>query len=99
MSFAQHHALPLGGLLTLLGSIAMAETVTLDNGRMTYEIFEHSVEHADLPGCPEGLDEDLYFCRLTLAAERAHVFVFALDGDQPLVALRSYDLEEGLPRF
>lgn len=76
-----------------------AEAISLSDGRMTYELYETSIEHADLPGCPEGVDEERHFCRLTLAAEREHVFVFALDGDQPLVAVHSYDLEAGLPGF
>lgn len=85
--------------LAVSGTLVMAEPVTLEDGRVTYEIFEHSVEHVDLAGCPEGIDSDAHFCRLTLADDRAHVFVFAFDGDQPLVALQSYDLEAGLPRF
>jgi hypothetical protein len=80
-------------------ALPRVETVSLDDARMTYEIYETSIEHADLSGCPEGIDEARHFCRLTLAAERAHVFVFALDGDQPLVAVHSYDLDAGLPGF
>ena len=37
--------------------------------------------------------------RMTLADDRAHVFVFDLDADQPLLAVKSYDLDEGLPQF
>ncbi|PKQ11083.1 MAG: hypothetical protein CVT70_16090 [Alphaproteobacteria bacterium HGW-Alphaproteobacteria-1] len=80
-------------------ALPRVETVSLDDARMTYEIYETSIEHADLPGCPEGIDTGRHFCRLTLAAERAHVFVFSLDGDQPLVAVHSYDLDAGLPGF
>jgi len=80
-------------------AVPRAEAISLSDGRMTYELFETSIEHVDLPGCPADVDEERHFCRLTLAAERAHVFVFALDGDQPLVAIHSYDLEAGLPGF
>lgn len=99
MTLTQYNVLAISTLGIVLGTLAMAETVAIDNGRMTYEVFEHSIEHADLAGCPEGVDTDIHFCRLTLADDRAHVFVFALEGDQPLVALHAYGLDEGLPRF
>jgi hypothetical protein len=66
---------------------------------MTYQLFEHTVEHADLAGCPSEFDPETQFCRMTLADERAHVFVFDLEGDQLLQAVKSYDLAEGLPAF
>jgi hypothetical protein len=49
--------------------------------------------------CPAEFDMDKMFCRMTLADDRAHVFVFDLDADQPLLAVKSYDLDEGLPQF
>ncbi len=66
---------------------------------MTYEVFEQSIEHVDLAHCPDNFDEEVVFCRMTLASEMAHVFAFAHDGAQPLVAVRSYDLAEGMPTF
>ena len=89
-------------LLAVLLLIAMpmhaAETV-LDGGPFTYEVFEVSVEHADLATCPDGLNNDQVFCRLTIAADQAHIFVFSYDGDQPLTQVRSYELEDGVLSF
>ena len=36
---------------------------------------------------------------MTLAADLAHVFVFALDGAQPLLAVKSYELGDGFLPF
>ncbi len=65
----------------------------------TYALFETTVEHADLATCPPGIDTSRMFCRLTLASDLIHVFIFALDGDQTLTAIQSYDMADGLPRF
>jgi hypothetical protein len=72
---------------------------SLADGVMTYAVFERSVDHADLDSCPEQFDPDQVFCRLTLAAEMAHVFVFAFDGEQPLVAVEHYDLDDDFLPF
>lgn len=70
----------------------------LPGGALTYDVFEASVDHADLADCPAEFDPDVVFCRLTLAAEAAHVFVFELDGDQRLLAVKNYALDgEFLP--
>lgn len=65
----------------------------LEGGVFTYAVFETAVEHADLPACPAAFDPEAVFCRMTLAGDMAHVFVFALDGDQRLLAVRSYPLD------
>ena len=36
---------------------------------------------------------------MTLAVDRAHVFVFALDGDQSLLAVKHYDLDDAFLHF
>lgn len=73
-------------------------TAYLANG-LTYEIFETAIEHVDLEGCPAEFDADANFCRMTLAADLAHVFVFSYDGDQPLLAVKSYELGDGFLPF
>ena len=83
----------------LLAGSAVAETTALTDGVFTYEAFEHSVDHADLETCPEGINDDAFFCRVTLAAEAAHVFVFSYDGDQPLTEIRSFSLDSGVLDF
>jgi hypothetical protein len=83
----------------VLAADGMPEGAVALPGALPYAVFETTVEHADLAACPQGFDGDKVFCRLTLAAEAAHVFVFSLDGDQPLVAVKSYALDEGVLSF
>ncbi|MDO5646563.1 hypothetical protein [Paracoccus sp. (in: a-proteobacteria)] len=73
---------------SLMGTAAMAQ------GVLTYDVFEHAIDHADLTDCPADLAGDDRFCRATLHNEDLNVFVFSLDGDQPLIAVKSYPLED-----
>lgn len=73
-------------------------TAYLSNG-LTYEIFETTIEHVDLEGCPADFDATANFCRMTLASDLAHVFVFSYDGSQPLLAVKSYELTDGFLPF
>ena len=74
-------------------------TSYLGNGVFTYALFEAAVQHSDLETCPDEFDSDAVFCRLTLAGDMAHVFVFDYEGDQPLLALKSYELTDGILSF
>ncbi len=74
-------------------------TSYLANAVFTYEVYEASVDHADLENCPSEFDPEKVFCRLTLAAEQAHVFVFSYDGEQPLLAVKHYELGDGFLPF
>lgn len=74
-------------------------TSYLANGAFTYDVFEAAVEHADLEGCPAEFDPEAVFCRITLANDMAHIFVFAYGGDQPLLAVKSYELGDGFLPF
>lgn len=76
-----------------------ADTVEIGEDGLTYPVFESTIEHADLATCPEGFDDEEVFCRLTLASDRAHVFVFTYAGEQPLVAVQSHDLTGDLLNF
>ena len=60
---------------------------------MTYEIFEATVEHGDMPECPKALAAEGRFCRVVLQNDMLHVFAFAEDGDQPMVAVMEYPLD------
>ena len=64
----------------------------LEGGAFTYDVFEQSVDHVDLENCPAEFDPDTVFCRMTLASEMANIFVFSFDGEQPLLAVKSYEL-------
>ena len=74
-------------------------TAYLGNGQFTYEVFETTVEHADLEGCPKEFDTDAVFCRVTIASDLAHIFAFSYNGDQPLLAVKSYELTDGFLPF
>ncbi len=89
----------LAAFALVLGTAAHADTVTLADGQMTYEVFEHRIGHVDLATCPDGFDNDKVFCRLTVADERAHVFAFAFEGDQLLQAIRSYEFDDGFLNY
>lgn len=99
MKMSHFHTLGLGALACVAALAVQAETVALPDGRITYEVFEHAVEHVDLASCPSEFADDAHFCRLTLADDRAHVFVFSHGDDQVLTAVKSYDLDAGLPQF
>lgn len=57
---------------------------------LTYEVFEAAVDHLDLASCPAEVAAPGRFCRLTAHRDSLNVFAFSEDGDQPLVAIRSY---------
>ena len=99
MNLSFLRALSLTALCGVAAAASHAETVKVADGRMTYEVFEHAIEHVDLAICPAEFDMDKMFCRMTLADDRAHVFVFAHDAEQPLIAIKSYELDDGLPQF
>lgn len=81
--------------LILAPGLALAEEAPLP---FTYLDFETAVPHIDLAICPEPLDGPGRFCRLTTNADQLNVFVFSEEGDQPLIAFRSWpsDLLAGL---
>ena len=97
MSRILNFALAATTLTAFTAAASDATTDTLD-GPLPYAVFESSVDHVDLADCPDDLDAEQYFCRMTLAAEQANVFVFSFDGDQPLAMVRHFPLEgDGLP--
>ena len=65
---------------------------------LTYADFEAAVPHIDLAVCPEPLAAPGRFCWMTSHADQLNVFAFSEEGDQPLVAFRSWsaDLLVGL---
>ena len=74
-------------------------TTYLGGAEMTYELFERTIEHVDLESCPPEFDPEAVFCRMTLAAEQAHVFAFSYLGDQPLLVVKSYPLTADFVNF
>jgi hypothetical protein len=64
---------------------------------MTYAAFEFAVPHLDLQACPADLARSGVFCRASTGNDAVHVFVFAQEGEQCLVAMKSY--KEGQYQF
>ncbi len=75
------------------------QTVYLDEGTLSYDMFENAVAHVDLASCPAEFAEEEVFCRMTLANGQAHVFVFSVDSDAPLLAIKSLDVTGDLLAF
>ena len=63
---------------------------------LPYEAFEFAVPHVDLETCPDGVTDVAAFCRATIANDEIHVFAFSDEGENHLVALRSFPVD-GLP--
>ncbi|WP_299359484.1 hypothetical protein [uncultured Paracoccus sp.] len=61
---------------------------------LTYEMFETAISHGDLPTCPEALEGEHRFCRFTVHNDALHVFAFSEEGDQPLLAISEYAMDE-----
>ena len=61
---------------------------------LAYEQFEAAVPHLDLAHCPDGLPQQAAFCRATINHHEVHVFTFSEDGESPLIAFRTYAIEE-----
>ena len=89
-AFATAFAIP--GLAVASGAANRHDggTACLANGQFTYEVFEAIVEHADMEGCPTETDTDAVFCRVTIASDLTHIFVFSHNGDQSLQEVKSY---------
>lgn len=87
LSFAALPALFAVPALSLSLSAAQAQ----DALPFTYDMFESSVQHIDIATCPPEVAAENRFCRATLYLDAFHIFVFADEGDQPLVDFLSYD--------
>ncbi len=57
---------------------------------MSYKAFEFAVPHLDLAACPADLPQEKAFCRASTGNDAVHVFVFAEDGEQCLLSVKSY---------
>ncbi len=73
-----------------IAALAVTRAVGQAGCPLTYSVFELAVPHLDLTDCPAGLARPDAFCRASTANDSVHVFVFALDGDQCLLAVKSY---------
>jgi hypothetical protein len=70
----------------ITGGQAVAQTAC----PMTYATFEYAVPHLDLQACPAEFARTDRFCRASVGGDALHVFVFSHEGEQCLVAVKSY---------
>jgi hypothetical protein len=80
--------------LSVLAALVAGGAAAAEPKALTYEEFEVSVPHFDLADCPPPMASPETFCRASFHADAVHVFQFSDQGDQPLVAFRSFD-EDG----
>ncbi len=81
-------------LLVQAATPALSQDASKDTPlAMTYEVFEASVDHIDLPSCPSDIAAPNRFCRMTAHRDGLNVFAFSDEGDQPLVAVKTYETE------
>lgn len=73
-----------------LTGLAVAQAMGQAACPLTYSIFELAIPHLDLAECPTGLAQPGAFCRASVANDLVHIFVFNQDGDQCLLAVKSY---------
>jgi len=82
------------GSAMMLVMTTMSVTAAETSCAMSYETYEFSTGHIDLAQCPTDLAGENRFCRASVAGDQLHVAVFAQDGDQCLVTVKSYDEEQ-----
>jgi hypothetical protein len=74
--------------------ISLPPTAAETRCPMTYEAFEFAIPHLDLEKCPADSARDKAFCRATTGNDAVHVFIFAEDGEQCLLGVKSYRGDE-----
>ncbi len=80
----------LAGVIAL-GGIAVADDMM--DCALSYDVYEASVPHTDLEDCPDMMAGEGRFCRLSVVAEVATIFVFDEDSGC-LVESRSFEEDE-----
>ena len=81
------------GLLGFVGS-ALADS----DCALSYEAFEQGIPHTDLEECPSSLKGSGKFCRYSVVAEIATVFVFDEDSNC-LVTTKAFYEDDFVVRF
>lgn len=69
-----------------------------DHCALPYEVFEASVPHTDIEECPKTLAGENRFCRYSVLAEVATIFVFD-ENENCLIKTKSFDDEKFRIRF
>lgn len=66
-------------IAAIAGVFALGGTALADEGAdcaLSYDVYEASVPHTDLEECPAAMAGEGLFCRLSVVAEVATIFVF-----------------------
>lgn len=61
---------------------------------LPYAAFEAAVPHIDLETCPASVTQQKVMCRLTINQAQLHLFVFAEDGDQCLISVKTLEPDD-----
>lgn len=61
---------------------------------LPYAAFEAAVPHTDLERCPASVQQHNGLCRVVINQGQLHLFVFAEDGDQCLMSVRTLTQED-----
>ncbi|MGF1552448.1 MAG: hypothetical protein ACFBWO_08115 [Paracoccaceae bacterium] len=81
-------------LAALLASASLSLAQDETPCPMSYAQFEFAVPHLDVETCPESLAGEARFCRVSAGNDVLHVYAFAEDGEQCLIAMTSIE-EDG----
>jgi hypothetical protein len=74
----------------LVSALLLLSPPAFASNPFTYADFEAAVNHIDIDECPEGLAEGDVFCRVSMANDALHVWVFSTEGEMPFVSVHSF---------
>ncbi|MCK0097137.1 hypothetical protein MWU60_16290 [Yoonia sp. F2084L] len=72
-----------------LASLMALPAFAQDACPMSYDVFEIGVPHTDMDACPDSMQVENAFCRLSLVAEVATIFAFSEETDC-IIASQAY---------
>ena len=78
----------------LFSAALLLSTPALAEGVFSYADFEAAVTHINIEECPEGMGGENLFCRVSMANDALHVWVFSREGEMPFVSLHSFYEDE-----
>ncbi|EBA10696.1 hypothetical protein [Roseobacter sp. CCS2] len=70
-------------------SLMAAPVFAQDSCPLSYDVFEIGVPHTDMDACPDSMQVEGAFCRLSLVAEVATIFAFS-EQDDCIIATQAY---------
>lgn len=76
-------------LIAVLAMFAATPAFSQAACPLPYAAFEAAVPHVDLERCPASVPQHNALCRVVINQGQLHLFVFAEDGDQCLISVRT----------